>query len=91
MPGPGGGRQMAKATDPNWPVVRLGQAYREVALSRRLAKLSSEASADGFPSTAEHLRHLASYVLDEAATKYNGLRPGGGLRPDGDGGGLSPD
>jgi hypothetical protein len=28
----------------------------------------------GFPFTAEHLRRLAGFVLDEAAVKYNDLQ-----------------
>jgi hypothetical protein len=75
---------MTNATDPTWPVARSGHANREVAWSGHLARLANEAAADGFPFTAEHLQHLASYVLDEAAMKYCG-RPS-----DRDGGGLTP-
>lgn len=76
---------MTTSTNPTWPVGRSGQANREVTWSGRLAKLANEVAADGFPFTAEHLRHLAGYVLDEAATKYadrpsdggsDGLGPG---------------
>ena len=53
-------------------------------MSGRLARLANEVEADGFPFTAEHLRHLASYVLDEAAVKYSDLQP------DSDGGDPGP-
>ncbi|GEM_PF-4947130 len=39
----------------------------EVTMSRRLAGLAADALAEGFPFVAEHLKHLALYVLDEAA------------------------
>jgi len=74
-------RQIANANDPTWPGARSGPANREVAWSGRLAKLAHEVAADGFPFTAEHLQHLAGYVLDEAAAKYSGQQP------DNDGGG----
>jgi hypothetical protein len=66
---------MAKTTKPEWPVTRLGQACREVTLSGRLTRLAGEAEVSGFPCTAEHLRHLAGFVLDEAAAKYSGGLP----------------
>ena len=43
-------------------------------MSGRLATLANEAAADGFPFTAEHLRHLAGYVLDEAALRHSDLQ-----------------
>ena len=67
---------MAKTTKPDWPIMRSEQACREVTLSGRLTRLASEAQASGFPFTAEHLRHLAGFVLDEAAAKYSGGPPG---------------
>jgi hypothetical protein len=66
---------MAKTIKPDWPVMRSGQACREVTLSGRLTRLAGEAQANGFPYTAEHLRHLAGFVLDEAAAKYSGGQP----------------
>ena len=73
---------MAKATDRDWQVARQNEACREVTLSGRLTRLAGEAEVSGFPSTAEHLRHLAGYVLDEAAEKYapkdSGWNPGVG-------------
>ncbi len=66
---------MAKPTNPEWHIAGSGQACREVALSGRLTRLAGEAQASGFPFTAEHLRHLAGFVLDEAATKYGGGQP----------------
>jgi hypothetical protein len=67
----GAGSIMAKSTDRDWHQGSLGRAPREVSLSKRLATLAREAEAGGFPFTAEHLRHLASGVLDEAALKYS--------------------
>lgn len=69
---------MAKASNPDWHVMRFGQACPEVRWSGRLTRLAAEAAAGGFPCTAEHLRHLAGYVLDEAATKYDGGQPQAG-------------
>lgn len=66
---------MAKATNPPWHTPRFGRTCAEVHWSGRLARLAVEAEAGGFPCTAEQLRHLAGYVLDEAATKYGGGRP----------------
>ncbi len=66
---------MAKASNPTWHVVRFGQACPEVRWSGRLTLLAAEAEAGGFPCTAEQLRHLAGYVLDEAATKHHGGQP----------------
>lgn len=74
---------MAKSTNPAWHPAAPGQACREVALSGRLTRLAGEAEASGFPSTAEHLRHLAGFVLDEAATKYGSDQPGLGDREPG--------
>ena len=62
---------MAKATKPAWHGAGLGRACPEVRWSGRLTRLAAEAEAGGFPCTAEQLRHLAGYVLDEAATKYD--------------------
>jgi len=62
---------MAKANTQDWHVEQVGQACREVALSERLTQLAREAEVCGFPFTAEHLRHLAGFVLDEAAAKYD--------------------
>src|SRR5271156_3997478 len=75
----GGRRHMAQANNPAWHVMRFGQACPEVRWSGRLTLLAAEAEAEagGFPCTAEHLRHLAGYVLDEAATKYDGGPPQG--------------
>ncbi|MGE0224583.1 MAG: hypothetical protein AB7F35_13245 [Acetobacteraceae bacterium] len=39
----------------------------EVVMSRRLAALASDAITEGFPFVAEHLKHLALFILDEAA------------------------
>ena len=47
-------------------------------MSGRLTRLAGEADVGGFPYTAEHLRHLAGFVLDEAAAKYSGGPPGRG-------------
>jgi hypothetical protein len=66
---------MAKATRRDWHVGQIGQACREVALSGHLTLLAREAEICGFPFTAEHLRHLAGFVLDEAAAKYDVGRP----------------
>jgi hypothetical protein len=63
---------MGKATNPTWHTRRFGQGCPEVHWSGRLARLATDADADGFPCTAEQLRHLAGYILDEAATKYGG-------------------
>jgi hypothetical protein len=65
---------MAKTTNPAWSFVGSQQACREVAFSGRLATLANEAAAEGFPFTAEHLRHLAFYVLDEAALRHSDLQ-----------------
>ncbi len=62
---------MTKATSRNWHVDPAGQACREVAISGLLTQLAREAEICGFPFTAEHLRYLAGFVLDEAATKYD--------------------
>jgi len=62
---------MAKATRRDWHVGQIGPASREVALSGLLAHLAVEAEICGFPFTAEHLRHLAGFVLDEAAAKHD--------------------
>ena len=62
---------MAKATKPAWHGANLAQACPEVRWSGRLTRLAAEAESGGFPCTAEQLRHLAGYVLDEAATKYD--------------------
>ena len=51
-----------------------GEACAEVTMSRRLAGLAADALAEGFPFVAEHLKHLALYVLDEAAYA-KGMRP----------------
>jgi hypothetical protein len=67
---------MTKATRRDWHVERLGQACREVTLSGQLTRLAGEAEVCGFPFTAEHLRHLAGFVLDEAAAKYGGGQAG---------------
>jgi hypothetical protein len=69
---------MAKANNPAWHITHFGQACPEVRWSGRLTRLAAEAAAGGFPCTAEHLRHLAGYVLDEAATKYDGGQPQAG-------------
>jgi hypothetical protein len=66
---------MAKPTNSGWHVAGSGQACREVTLSGRLTRLAGEAQASGFPFTAEHLRNLAGFVLDEAAAKYSGGQP----------------
>ncbi len=66
---------MAKSTTPAWHTPRFGRACPEVSLSGRLARMAGEADARGFPCTAEQLRHLAGYILDEAATKYCGGQP----------------
>jgi hypothetical protein len=51
----------------------LGLACREVAFSQCLVTLAREAESVGLPFTAEHLRHLAGFVLDEAALKYGNV------------------
>jgi len=66
---------MAIANNPAWHIVRFEQSCSEVRWSGRLAGLAVEAEASGFPCTAEQLRHLAGYVLDEAATKYDDGQP----------------
>lgn len=66
---------MAKTTNPAWYSAGSLEACPEVALSAQLATLASAADAVGFPFTAEHLRQLALYVLDEAAVKYSDLAP----------------
>jgi hypothetical protein len=66
---------MARANNPAWNIANVGQACPEVRWSGRLSRLAAEADAGGFPCTAEQLRHLAGYVLDEAATKYDGGQP----------------
>ena len=63
---------MARVTNRVWPIPRLGPACPEVRWSGRLTRLAAEAEAGGFPCTAEQLRHLAGYILDEAATRYDG-------------------
>jgi hypothetical protein len=88
MPRTGVRRCKVKTTDPNRLIEQPGPACPEIELSRRLAALARDAEAAGFPFTAEHLRHLAGYVLDETALKYTDERTGGdddapdpGVRP----------
>jgi hypothetical protein len=66
---------MAKTNNTAGHIVHFGQSCPEVLWSGRLARLAAEAQTSGFPCTAEQLRHLAGYVLDEAATKYHGGQP----------------
>jgi hypothetical protein len=66
---------MANPTSRNWHIEQTGQACREVTLSGHLTRMAGEAEVCGFPYPAEHLRHLAGFVLDEAAAKYDVERP----------------
>jgi len=65
---------MEKPSSTTWNFTESRQECPEVSLSWRLATLAKEAAMTGFPFTAEHLRRLAGFVLDEAAVKYNDLR-----------------
>jgi hypothetical protein len=59
-----------KATETKWHVGSIGSGCPEIVLSERLAALAREAETEGFPFTAEHLRYLAAFVLDETALRY---------------------
>ena len=65
---------MEKIFSKTWNFTESQQDCAEVSLSLRLATLAKEAAMTGFPFTAEHLRHMAGFVLDEAAVKYNDLQ-----------------
>jgi hypothetical protein len=63
-------RCIVATTTLNWLADPLRHACPEVAFSQCLAILAREAVAAGFPFTAEHLHHLAAYVLDEAVLAH---------------------
>ena len=65
---------MEKTSGKTWNFAESKQECPEAGLSWRLATLAKEAAITGFPFTAEHLRRLAGFVLDEAAVKYNDLQ-----------------